>query len=472
MSRFALTLLAGVVLGALAVGAVYSTGHLGGEVRVSVRALEDGRSEVAVQFRQADGSWSERALPQQRFVPADAEAGRWLNSSAVAAPDGAAEALRIGYLGDYSGPLAPFGPALERAARLAVAHLNSGGVLGREVEIVVGDTGNETDRAVAQARRMIEREGVDALVIALPTAQVRAVAETVGAPSDTPIISPTATSVELSASADDDYLFRTTISDAAQGPVLARLAADEGYGNAALLYIDDPYGRGLSQAFQAAWDGEAIAVGIEDGPDSYLAELQQAAAGGAEVLIAIAYPAEAEIFLREALEHDLFTRFLFVDATRSPELPAAVGAERLNGMKGTAPAAAPGSESLRLFNAAYEAAYGAAPAVAFARETYDAVIALGLAAASAGSTDGAQIRARLREVAGAGGTVVNAGPSGVAAGLAALAAGDAINYEGAAGSLDWDAVGDLPVGYIGIWRYAAGGIEDLSVERVELGGGR
>ena len=472
MSRFVLTLLAGVVLGALAVGAVYSTGHLGGEVRVSVRPLEDGRSEVAVQFRQADGSWGERVLPQRRFVPADAEAGRWLNSSSVFAPDDAAEALRIGYLGDYSGPLAPFGPALERAARLAVAHLNTGGgVLGREVESVVGDTGNDTERSVAQARRMIEREGVDALVIALPTAQVRAVAEQVGAPSRTPIISPTATSVELSASADDDYLFRTTISDAAQGPVLARLAADEGYANAALLYINDPYGRGLSQAFQKAWEGEAIAVGIEDGPDSYLAELQRAAAGGAEVLIAIAYPAETEIFLREALEHDLFARFLFVDATRSPELLAAVGAEPLNGMKGTAPAAAPDSESLRLFNATYRAEYGDAPAVAFARETYDAVITLGLAAASADSTDGAQIRARLREVAGAGGTVVNAGPSGVAAGLAALAAGEAINYEGAAGSLDWDAVGDLPVGYIGIWRYTDGGIEDLSVERVELGGG-
>lgn len=52
------------------------------EVRITARQLEDGRVEFALQQR-VDGEWSERILPRGRFFPADAQAGRWLNSTPV-----------------------------------------------------------------------------------------------------------------------------------------------------------------------------------------------------------------------------------------------------------------------------------------------------------------------------------------------------------------------------------------------------
>ncbi len=53
------------------------------EVRVSARALEDGRVEVAL--RQLDGGVpGERILPDARFLRADAQAGTWFDSSDVA----------------------------------------------------------------------------------------------------------------------------------------------------------------------------------------------------------------------------------------------------------------------------------------------------------------------------------------------------------------------------------------------------
>ena len=36
------------------------------------------------------------------------------------------EPLKIGFLADYSGPIAEFGPAIELGARLAIQHLNEG----------------------------------------------------------------------------------------------------------------------------------------------------------------------------------------------------------------------------------------------------------------------------------------------------------------------------------------------------------
>ena len=50
------------------------------EVRITARQLEDGRVEFALQQR-VNGEWGERQLPRSRFFPADAQVGRWLNSS-------------------------------------------------------------------------------------------------------------------------------------------------------------------------------------------------------------------------------------------------------------------------------------------------------------------------------------------------------------------------------------------------------
>ncbi len=59
------------------------------DIRVSVRALEDERVEVALQ--QADGgTWGERQLPTRRFLPAGAPHGEWRSSSAVTVRAGAA----------------------------------------------------------------------------------------------------------------------------------------------------------------------------------------------------------------------------------------------------------------------------------------------------------------------------------------------------------------------------------------------
>ncbi|MCY3561451.1 MAG: hypothetical protein OXH20_09835 [bacterium] len=57
--------------------------YVAGEVRVVVQRLADDRIEFALQKRLPGSTWGERLLPAQRFFPADATVGRWLNSSPV-----------------------------------------------------------------------------------------------------------------------------------------------------------------------------------------------------------------------------------------------------------------------------------------------------------------------------------------------------------------------------------------------------
>lgn len=53
------------------------------ELRISAQRHDSGSVSVAVQPATSDRHWGDRVLPEHRFIPASAEPGRWLSSSAV-----------------------------------------------------------------------------------------------------------------------------------------------------------------------------------------------------------------------------------------------------------------------------------------------------------------------------------------------------------------------------------------------------
>ena len=372
------------------------------------------------------------------------------------------DGLRLAFLLDYTGDLAEWGPAMETGVRLAIDHVNAaGGVLGRPVSLATGDTRLDPAVAIEEARRLVEIEGAHAIIGPIDDALAIGITGSIAKPARIPVISPAATSPLFSTADDDGFLFRTTLSDIAQGEVLADLAEEQGYAKVGVLYVDNPYGQGLSEVFASAFAGESELVAFEYGQTAYLSELQRAAAGGAEALVAIAYPRHAEVFVREAVENGIFSRFLFVDGTKSPDVIEAVGAENLEGMRGTAPIGGPETASLRAWNAAYVERHGALPPNPFVRESYDAAIAIMLAAEAAGSTGGEAIRDRLREIAGPGGEDVIAGAEGIARALELIRDGADVNYEGAGTSVDWNDDGDIISGWIGIWEIRGGEIVEL-----------
>ena len=203
----------------------------------------------------------------------------------TARPD-EATALKIGLLMDLSSGSAEVYRDRQRAFELAIRHVNEGGgVFGLPVTVAVGDTTADPEKAVAAARRLVEVEGVHAIVG--PNASVNAlpVAERVIGPAAIPTVSFSATSPELTGVADDDFLFRTALSDVSQGPVLARVARERGFDNVGLLHVDDPWGRGLAGAFEAAWDGPMKAVPVDRGQTGFLTALRESASGGAQALV-------------------------------------------------------------------------------------------------------------------------------------------------------------------------------------------
>ena len=377
-----------------------------------------------------------------------------------------AEALRIGLLMDLTGGSEEVLRDRRRAFELAIGHVNrGGGVFGLPVTFAIGDTTADPEKAVAAARRLVEAEGVHALVGPNASANALPIAERVSGPSAIPTVSFSATSPALTTVADDDFLFRTALSDVAQAPVLAGLARERGFDNVGLLHVDDPWGRGLARAFEAVWSGPLTVVPAGRAQTGFLSELRESAGGGAQALVVVAFETDALAMVREALDNGVYRHFVFADGAKRAGLVRSLGGDRLGGMYGTGPASPPESAASAAWEAAWVAEYGALPVLAYVKETYDAAIALALAAQAAGGLDGAAIRDRLRAVGGAPGAVAGAGPQGVAEALRILREGGEIDYEGASGSMEWDENGDLRRGHIGVWRFTRDErIEDVRAE--------
>ncbi len=342
----------------------------------------------------------------------------------------------------------------KRAFDLAIRHINNaGGVLGIPVEIYEADSMQDPQLGVEAARQLVETDGVHAIVGPTASAVSLPVVEMVTGPAGVPTISPSATSPQLTAATDNGYFFRTVLSDYAQGPALARVTAERGFDNVGLVYIDDSYGQELDRSFQEAWDGTLRAVAVDPGQSTHLAELRESASAGAQALVVITFEQQALAIVREALEAGIYSQFTFGDAAKRRSLVTEIGGEHMGGMYGTAGVPAPDNDATAAWEAAYVAEYGDLPHSTYVKETYDATIALTLAAQAAGSLNGGAIRDQLRAIGSPPGEMVMGTPQGVADGLRLLADGREINYEGVANSLDWDENGDLLRGYIGVWRF-------------------
>ena len=244
----------------------------------------------------------------------------------------AATSLKLGLLLDFTGSPEASGDR-QRAFEFAILHVNEGGgVLGKPVQGVVADATGDPATAADVALRLVEVEGVHAIVGPNATSAALPIAQSISGALGIPTISPSATSPQLTGVKDNGYFFRTALSDAAQGPVLAHVARERGFNNVGLVYQDDAYGRGLADAFRGAWSGTLQSVSIDVEQTSYLPELEQSANAGADALVVIAFEGQALSMVREALDKGIYNQFVFGDAAKRVSLVKEIGGAKLGGM--------------------------------------------------------------------------------------------------------------------------------------------
>jgi branched-chain amino acid transport system substrate-binding protein len=370
--------------------------------------------------------------------------------------------VKIGVLVPLTGPLAEFGQGFRLACDLASEQLGEAGI---QVDLKYADTETAAIPGVEAARTLVNVEKVVALIGAAASGVTIPVAESVSIPNEIPQISNASTSpliTYLPADEGKDFLFRTVPSDALQGVVLGKLAAEAGYKTAAVFYVNNPYGQGLLDEFKASFEAEGgkvvAAVPHDEKPaPTYVSELRQIMQSKPEVMLALSYPGQATVYLKEFFEagYNKTTDLLFCDGTKSVEMPEALGAKNLAGFLGTAPGSVSG-DSLTNFERDYKDKYGELPPLPYMTNIYDGVVIAALAAALAQDEDkpvnGVNVRDNLRRVSNPPGQVAVAGVDGLKKALQLLKDGKDINYEGAAGAEDFDKNGDT-ITPIEVWSY-------------------
>jgi len=354
-------------------------------------------------------------------------------TAAVFAAGGAqaqSEEITIGILLGFTGPAESLAPPMAGAAEAAAKEVSESGLFldGTTVNTTRGDsTCIDAAAASAAAERLISSENVSGIIGALCSGATGAAFQNVALPNGMVMISPSATSPGLSTIEDNGLFFRTSPSDARQGEIMADILLENDVSSVAVTYTNNDYGKGLADAFEAAYTerGGEVTINIphEDGKADYSAEVASLASAGGERLVIAGYLDQGGPgIIQAALDTGAFDLFHLPDAMIGDSIEDRFG-DQLDGSLGQVP----GSPNAELMVEIGEANDydGTAP---YAPEGYDAMALMLLAMQAAGSTDPQVYKDHLFDVANAPGEEIL--PGELAKALEILADGGEINYEG------------------------------------------
>ena len=308
----------------------------------------------------------------------------------MAATGFAADTIKLGVAGPHSGDLAPYGIPAMKAAQLVVKQVNAkGGVLGKQVELLIQDDQCKPEIATNTATKLVT-DGADVVLGHICSGATKA-ALGIYKDAKIPVMSPSATNPPLTQSGDYPNFFRTIASDDMQ----AKLAVDFAIGKlgvkkVAVLHDKGDYGKGFAEFAKQYLDADGsvevvLFEGITPGAMDYSSIVQKVRRYKAEALIFGGYHPEASKLVSQMARKRLKTTFISDDGVKDESFLKVAG-DAAEGAYMTGPR---DLSNIPLNAAALEefkAEYGADPG-AFYQEGYSAALALLNAIETAGSTD-------------------------------------------------------------------------------------
>ena len=385
----------------------------------------------------------------QPAPPAPAEQPEVVPESSPPAPEpsppvAAAGELLVGYVLPSTGSLVIIGEPILNGIEMALADIVDSGHL--QVRLLPGDSG--TDPVIAN--RAVDdhlAEGVSAIIGAAASGISLSIIDKV-AGAGVVQISPSNTSPSLSTYDDGGWYFRTIPPDLLHARALADLVTDEGVAVAGIIHRADDWGLNLAEELARSLEGNGVLVAASVGYDpeaaSFDAEVQQLVASGADGMVLVAFdegvsiigamieagigPGDLPYFIPNGLASE--TLWERVD----PNNPAV-----LVGAQGTFFSATPDGGEETFPERYAEFAPGAE--LLYAAPAYDTLIVLALASLAAGSTDAADYVGEINDVTRDGTRCIRFADC-----ADLIAAGVDIDYDGAAGPLDFTDIGEPSIG--------------------------
>jgi branched-chain amino acid transport system substrate-binding protein len=228
------------------------------------------------------------------------------------------DTIPVAVVAPITGQYASFGAQMRNGAEMAVADINAAsGVLGKKLELQVGDDACDPKQAVAVANQMVGN-GV-ALAAGHYCSGSSIPASQVYAQGDIVQISPASTNPVLTDKRAGPNIYRVCGRDDQQGGVAGKYLAEHfTEKNIAFVHDKTAYGKGLAdetkKAMNAAGKQEAMYEAITAGEKDYSALVSKLKQANIEVLYFGGYHTEAGLIIRQMRDQGLNTILMGGDA--------------------------------------------------------------------------------------------------------------------------------------------------------------
>jgi branched-chain amino acid transport system substrate-binding protein len=241
--------------------------------------------------------------------------------------------IKIGIAGPMTGDQAKMGMDFRNAVSLATEEWNNmGGVLGREIEIIISDDQRDPKQAVSVANKMVN-EGVVGVIghfnssCSIPASDVY---NRVGIP----MITPASTNPQLT---EKGYkgVFRVCGRDDQQGKVAADFLINHlKLKDIAILHDKTTYGQGLADEFKKSLGDKANVVyygGIVQGDKDFKMVLTAVKRKKPELIFFGGIYPEAGLLVKQAKELGVTAKFMSGDGAIDPKFIEIAGASAAEG---------------------------------------------------------------------------------------------------------------------------------------------
>lgn len=361
--------------------------------------------------------------------------------------------LKIGTLFPTSGSISFLGAAQVAGVNAAVRQINAeGGVLGEKVVVVNRDSGDASSKKLeASFEALVERD-VD--VIIGPSTSVLALRLLpLAAEARIPVITPAATSPQITRYDVEDWIFRTIPSYDHQGVVLGSLLPTREQERVALVYIDGPFGYSLVGPLGASLaeaGGElvsSIRITAKSDEKAVVADLVELEPD-AVVLATADNGTLTKKFILELKKQKLAGDRLWLTSLNLADYSQALPKGTLEGVNGILEGA-PGDSA---FSKLIKREDPGVRNYRYSVEAFDATVLAALAAVTAGSDAGPAIRDSLVDASVGGIKCTSFGEC-----VSVLRTEPDADYDGLSGALNLDENGDPTRGAYGIFTYGKDG---------------
>ncbi|MDD2555087.1 MAG: ABC transporter substrate-binding protein [Syntrophaceticus sp.] len=317
------------------------------------------------------------------------------------------DTIKVGINLELSGAVATYGTGIKNGAELAFEEINAdGGVLGKEIEVLVQDNKSQNREARNIAEKLIG-EGVVAVIGPATSGNVQAEVPVL-TDAKIPVIAPAATAPEVTYDEKTDtvkeYVFRVCFIDPDQSQVMAQYILDElGLKKGAMMVNkEDEYSIGLGNAFREYFTtngGEIVAEeGFITSDTAFKSQLTSISSKNPEFIYVPTYYNQVGLIIKQARELGIELPMMGADGWDSPKLVSIAGAESLQDCYFTNHYSIEDpAEHIQSFVKAYDEKYGATPD-SFAALGYDAGYLLAEAIEQAGSAEPEKIQEALANI--------------------------------------------------------------------------